>query len=127
MPFLKAGTIKSSIISLLSKSVTAAGYKPGENVSYALDVAASEFYKDGIYTLKAEGRQLNNSEMIDYYNQISDKYPILSIEDGIDQDEWAAWTDMTKQLNDLQIVGDDLFVTNPNQNKHRVLSHQLPR
>ncbi len=106
--------IKSNteVIDLLCKSVREAGYKPGENIGYALDVAASEFFADGVYTLKAEGRQLSNEELIDYYKQISDKYPILSIEDGLDQDEWGAWVDMTKQLEGLQIVGDDLLVTN---------------
>ncbi len=90
-----------------------AGYKPGEQVKIALDVAASELYKDGKYHLSSEGKVLTATEMIDYYQQLIAKYPIISIEDGLSEDDWAGWQEMTKRLGDkVQIVGDDLFVTN---------------
>jgi enolase len=106
---VKANT---EMLDLLIKATEKAGYQPGEDVGYALDVAASEFYKDGRYYLKTENRQLSHTEMIDYLTVISQKYPLLSIEDGLDQDEWEAWEDLTKKLGELQIVGDDLLVTN---------------
>ncbi len=103
----------TEMLDFLGDASEAAGYKPGEDVGYALDVAASEFFKDGTYFLKTEGKQLNNLEMIDYLDDISRRYPILLLEDGLDQDEWDAWEVLTKRLQNLQIVGDDLLVTNP--------------
>jgi len=103
----------TQMLDLLNVATEAANYQPGEEVGYALDVAASEFYKDGSYFLKTEDRSLNPAEMIGYLTDISKSYPIISIEDGLDQDDWDGWTEMTKQLGNLQIVGDDLLVTNP--------------
>ncbi|HXY17803.1 MAG TPA: enolase C-terminal domain-like protein, partial [Candidatus Nitrosopolaris sp.] len=107
---VKANT---EMFDLLSKATEAAGYKPGDDIGYGLDVAASELYNGGSYVLKAEDRQLNSAEMIDYLAAISQKYPLLSIEDGLAQDEWDAWVELTKRLGQLQLVGDDLLVTNP--------------
>jgi len=102
----------TEMLDLLNKATEAAGYKPGRDVSYALDVAASEFYKDSLYNLKAENRQLSQTAMIDYLREITEKYPVTSIEDGLDQDGWDGWIEMTKQLGNIQLVGDDLLVTN---------------
>ena len=103
----------TEMLDLLSKSIEAAGYKLGDDVGFALDVAASELFASGTYNLKTENRKLSSSEMISYLDEISHKYPILSIEDGLAQDEWASWTELTKQLGKLQLVGDDLLVTDP--------------
>ncbi len=102
----------TEMLDLLSKAANTAGYEPGGRVCFALDVAASELYKDGAYILNAENRQLNNPEMIDYLISISEKYPLISLEDGLDQDGWDDWVDLTKRLSNLQLVGDDLLVTN---------------
>ena len=102
----------TEMLDLLSKSIEAAGYKLGDDVGFALDVAASELFASGTYNLKTENRKLSSSEMISYLDEISHKYPILSIEDGLAQDEWASWTELTNQLGKLQLVGDDLLVTN---------------
>lgn len=105
----------TEMLDLLNKATEAAGYQVGVDVGYALDVAASELFKDGKYDLKTEGRQLDSSEMIDYLETIARKYPMLSIEDGIDQDAWEDWVDLTKRLGEFQLVGDDLLVTNPDR------------
>jgi enolase len=96
-------------------AIEKAGYKPGEEVMIALDSAASEFYKDGKYILSAEAKpEKSAAELIDYYADLVDRYPIISIEDGLDEDDWDAWKLMTDKLSQrIQIVGDDLFVTNP--------------
>ena len=103
----------TEMFDLLSKAIDKAGYKLGDDVCYSLDVASSELFNDSKYTLKTEGRSLNNSEMIDYLVSIAEKYPLISLEDGLAQDEWDAWTELTTRLSRLQIVGDDLLVTNP--------------
>jgi enolase len=105
----------TEMFDLLSQATVAAGYQPGVDVGYGLDVAAAELFKDGSYDLKTEDRQLNSVEMIDYLETIARKYPMLSIEDGLDQDAWDAWVDLTKRLGELQLVGDDLLVTNPDR------------
>ncbi len=98
----------------IMEAVEKAGYKPGEDIKIAMDTAASEFYKDGKYVLEGEGgRALTSQELVDYYAELVDKYPIISIEDGLDQDDMAGWKYMVEKLGDkIQIVGDDLFVTN---------------
>ncbi len=103
-------------LELIIKAITNAGYKPRKDISLALDVAASELVNnDGKYVLKGEGRTLSSSELVDYYKQLCDKYPIVSIEDGLSEDDWEGWSYMTKKLgSQVQIVGDDLFVTNKN-------------
>lgn len=100
-------------LEVLMEAITTAGYRPGEDIALALDVAASEFYKDGAYTLAADGRTLKTSEMIGYLEGLVSKYPLVSIEDGLAEDDWAGWAEITKRLgNRVQLVGDDFFVTN---------------
>jgi enolase len=95
------------------EAIKAAGYKPGEEVVLALDVAATEIFKDGKYHLEGEGRSLTPEELVNYYCQIVDKYPIISIEDGMAEEDWDGWARLTEALGDkVQLVGDDLFVTN---------------
>jgi len=95
------------------EAIQRAGYKPGEEIRLALDVAASELYKDGKYHLAGEGVVRTAGEMIDYYDKLVAKYPIISIEDGLAEDDWDGWKIMTDRLGKkIQIVGDDLFVTN---------------
>lgn len=102
----------TEMLDLLNEAVQAAGYTPGEDVKYALDVASSEFYKDGKYALATENRTLESAEMVDYLADMVRNYPIVSIEDGLDQDAWDAWRDLTAKLPETQLVGDDLLVTN---------------
>jgi enolase len=100
-------------LDLIMKSVEAAGYRVGEDVVLALDVAASEFYQDGVYDLQGEGRKLGSDEMIALYADLTAKYPIVSIEDGLDEDDWDGWAALTTAIGDrVRLVGDDLFVTN---------------
>ena len=101
-------------LDFVMKSIEKAGFKPGEDVVLALDAASTEFYKNGIYNLEGEGKQLDTDEMIAYWHGLIKKYPIVSIEDPLDEDDWDGYEKMTSQLGDtLQIVGDDLYVTNP--------------
>jgi enolase len=101
-------------IQLILKAIEEAGYQPGADIGLAIDAAASEFYEDGKYILKSENRVLSASEMIDYYASLIEKYPLLSIEDGLAEQDWENWKVMTEQLGSMtQIVGDDIFVTNP--------------
>jgi len=94
-------------------AIEEAGFIPGRDVYIALDPASSEFYKDGKYVLEGEGRTLTPSEMASYYAELVDKYPIISIEDGMSQDDWDGWKELTDKVGDrVQLVGDDLFVTN---------------
>ena len=100
-------------IEIILKSVEKAGYKPGEEVFLALDVAASELYKDGKYNLRSENKALSSSEMTGYLESLVKKYPIISIEDGLDENDWDGWGNLTESLGqNVQIVGDDLTVTN---------------
>jgi enolase 1/2/3 len=101
-------------LGFIVSAIEAAGYKPGEQIGLALDCAASEFYKRGKYVLKSEQRNLSAEEMIEYYERLIDKYPILSIEDGLAEEDWEGWELMTDRLEgSIQLVGDDIFVTNP--------------
>lgn len=101
-------------LDFIMKSIENAGYKPGEDIMLALDSASSEFYKDGNYVLAGEGKTLDAGGMVDYYVDLCNKYPILSIEDGLDEDDWEGWKALTDAIGDkVQLVGDDLFVTNP--------------
>lgn len=94
-------------------AIEAAGYRPGEDVALALDVAASEFWQDGHYELKTDGSQKTAAEMVDWYAQLSQRFPIISIEDGLNENDWDGWKVLTERLGQkLQLVGDDLFVTN---------------
>jgi enolase len=101
-------------LTFIMKAIDAAGYKPGEDVMLALDSASTEFYKDGIYHLEGEGKKLKAAEMVEYYEKLVAKYPIVSIEDGMSEDDMEGWALLTKRLGSkVQLVGDDLFVTNP--------------
>ena len=101
-------------IQVIMQAIEAAGYKPGEQIAIALDVAASELVNEaGKYVLKSENRELSSSELIAYYADMVAKYPIVSIEDGLSEDDWEGWKELTEVLSDkVQLVGDDLFVTN---------------
>ena len=95
-------------------AIAQAGYKPGRDVFIALDPAASTFYADGKYRLESERRELTSDEMIDYYEDWASRYPIRSIEDGLAEDDWDGWRKLTERLGKgIQLVGDDIFVTNP--------------
>ncbi len=98
---------------LIMEAIKKAGYEPGKDVKLGIDVAASEFYKDGKYNLVGEGRSLTTDELIDFYKELVNKYPIISIEDPVDENDWEGFTKITKEIGDrVQLVGDDLFVTN---------------
>ncbi|CAI3926777.1 Enolase (Eno) (PDB:1E9I) [Commensalibacter communis] len=98
----------------IMKAIEKAGYKPGEEISLALDLASSEFYKDGRYNMTGEGKIFSSSEMVDYIVGLCNNFPIISAEDGCAEDDWEGWAEMTQKLgNKIQLVGDDLFVTNP--------------
>jgi len=102
-------------IETVLKAIEKAGYKPGEDIFIALDPAASEFFnkEKGVYTLNSTGQEMNSADMINYWKVWAEKYPILSIEDALDQDDWDGWQKLTKELgHKIQLVGDDLFVTN---------------
>ncbi|MEM5468536.1 phosphopyruvate hydratase [Celeribacter marinus] len=105
-------------LDFIVKSIEKAGYKPGEDIYLALDCASSEYYVDGKYELKGEGKSLTSAENADYLAALCDDYPIISIEDGMDEDDWDGWKLLTDKIGDkIQLVGDDLFVTNPKRLK----------
>ncbi|MGD1991683.1 MAG: phosphopyruvate hydratase [Anaerolineae bacterium] len=109
-PSLKAN---EEAIEVILEATEKAGYVPGEQIFIALDPAASEFFEDGKYVLKKEGRELTGAEMVEFYASWVEKYPIISIEDGLDEDDWSSWVLMMDRVGDqVQIVGDDLLVTN---------------
>lgn len=100
-------------IEIILKAIQKAGYKPSEEIAIALDVASSEFVENGIYHLKGENKKLDSAELVEYYEKLVAKYPIVSIEDGLSEDDWEGWKLLTQRLGDkIQLVGDDLFVTN---------------
>ena len=101
-----------SAINLILSAIEAAGYRPGEDIAIALDVASTELYANGVYTLAGENRSLTSNELVDFYAELCRKYPIVSIEDGMAEDDWEGWAALTQRVGDrVQIVGDDLFVT----------------
>ncbi len=101
-------------VKLILEAAESAGYEPGKDIGIALDAAASEFYVDGKYALKSENKTLSTKDMISYYAQLIERYPIVSIEDGLAEEDWDGWELMTEELGQtIQIVGDDIFVTNP--------------
>jgi enolase len=107
-------TTNEAPLELLVTSIEAAGYKPGVDVAICLDPAASEFYKDGRYELGAEGRSLSSEEMVDYWEDVLGRYPVLSLEDGMAEQDWDGWKLLTDRVGGrFQLVGDDIFVTNP--------------
>jgi enolase len=96
------------------ESIEKADYEPGKDVFLGLDCASSEYFKNGKYILDSENISLDSRQMTDYLSSLCDKYPIISIEDGMDENDWEGWETLTKSLgSDIQLVGDDLFVTNP--------------
>jgi enolase len=100
-------------LDLIIEAIETAGYKPGEDIVLALDPASTEFYKDGLYVLEREGASLSSAEMVSFYEGLVSSYPILSIEDGMAEDDWEGWKLLTERLGErIQLVGDDLFVTN---------------
>jgi len=100
-------------LQLLVEAIEKVGLRPGDDIALTMDVAASEFFRDGKYELAGEGRSLTPSEMSSYLTDLSEKYPIVSIEDGLDEDDWDGWATLTESVGDrVQLVGDDLFVTN---------------
>ena len=100
-------------LSLLLIAIEQAGYRPGKEIALALDVASSEFYRDGRYHLASEGRSFESAGFVDYLADLVDRYPIVSVEDGMDENDWAGWKLLTERIGDrVQLVGDDLFVTN---------------
>jgi enolase len=100
---------------LMMRAFERAKLRPGHDVAIAIDVAASEFYRDGKYHLAGEQRTLDGEEMAEYLEDFISRYPLISIEDAFDQDDWSSWTSFTKRFPKVQIVGDDLFVTNPDR------------
>ncbi len=101
-------------VELILSAIEKAGYRPGEQIALALDPAASEFYQGGEYRLAGEGRNLDSAAMVEFWRDWTNRYPIVSIEDGLAEGDWSAWSEFTKVAGDrLQIVGDDIFVTNP--------------
>jgi enolase len=103
-------------IEVILRAIEAAGYRPGHDAYIALDPAASELYEDGKYRLAKEGRSLSSEEMVDFYLDWIKRYPIVSIEDGLAEDDWEGWALLTRKAGDkMQLVGDDLFVTNVNR------------
>ncbi len=115
-----APALKTNVeaVQIILEAIEKAGYVPGEQISIALDPAASEVYEEssGLYKLQREGVELSGEEMVDFWKSWVEKYPIVSIEDGLAQDDWASWKKMTHKLGEkIQIVGDDLLVTNPNR------------
>ena len=100
-------------LAFITKAVEIAGYRPGDDITYALDPASTEFFKDGIYNMEGEGKKRDSAEMVAYYQDLCARYPIVSIEDGLAEDDWDGWKHMTDVLGaKVQLVGDDLFVTN---------------
>ena len=109
-PDLKSNT---HAIEVIMTAIEKAGYRPGKDISLALDVAASEFYQDGKYVLASEGKSLDSAGMVSLLSEMAERFPIVSIEDGLDENDWEGFKALTKSVGDkVQIVGDDLFVTN---------------
>jgi len=112
--FAPALSSTTEALDFIMTAIKKAGYKPGEDIYLAMDCASSEYYKDGVYDMKGEGKKLTSAENVDYLEALVDAYPIISIEDGMDEDDWEGWKLLTERLGKrVQLVGDDLFVTNP--------------
>ena len=108
-------TSNNEAIEIILSAIEQCGYIPGQDIYLALDVASSEFYSDGMYSLQSENKKLNNDEIINYFSDWVSKYPIISIEDPLDENDWDGWKKITSELGKkIQLVGDDLFVTNTN-------------
>ncbi|MEF9953255.1 MAG: phosphopyruvate hydratase, partial [Clostridium sp.] len=111
-------------ILIILDAIKAAGYAPGEQVKIAIDAAATELFKDGKYHLEGEGRVLSPAEMVDFWADLADRYPIISLEDGLDEEDWDGWKLLTDKLGSkIQLVGDDLFVTNTKRLSRGIDTH----
>ena len=111
-------------LSFIVASIEKAGYRPGEDIVLCLDPASTEFFENGRYELKGEGKSLTSAEMVAYYADLATRYPIVSIEDGLAEDDWDGWKLMTERMGDkVQLVGDDLFVTNPERLKRGIAAN----
>jgi enolase len=111
-------------LSFVMRAIEAAGYRPGEQIALALDAASTEFFKNGTYDMAGEGKKLDAGGMVRFYEELVRKYPIISIEDGMAEDDWAGWKALTDALGKrVQLVGDDLFVTNPKRLKEGIAKH----
>ncbi len=111
-------------LDFILRAVESAGYRPGEDVALALDCAATEFYRDGAYELAGEGNTLGPDEMVDYLADLAGRYPIVSIEDGMAEDDWEGWAALTEAIGEkVQLVGDDIFVTNPERLSEGIMRH----
>ena len=100
-------------LTFIVNSIKDAGFKPGEDVVLAIDAASSEFYENGKYEMKGEGKSYTNAQMVEFYKDLCNRFPIFSIEDGMAEDDWEGWKTLTDRLGErVQLVGDDLFVTN---------------
>ncbi len=108
-------------LELIIEAIKKAGYHPGDQIALALDAAASEFYSDGVYNL--EGKALDAGELAAYYKNLAEKFPLISIEDGLDEDDWDGWSTLTKELgSEVMLIGDDLFVTSPERLRRGIAS-----
>jgi len=111
-------------LDFILRAIESAGYRPGEDVALALDCAATEFYRDGHYDLAGEGNILGPDEMVDYLADLAGRYPIVSIEDGMAEDDWEGWAALTEAIGEkVQLVGDDIFVTNPERLSEGIMRH----
>lgn len=111
-------------VQLLIDAIEAAGFTPGDDIAIALDPATSEIYRNGVYVLEGEGRSLNAEQLADYWADLCERYPIVSIEDGMDEEDWDGWLALTQRLGDkVQLVGDDLFVTNSSRLARGIQAH----
>ncbi len=111
-------------IAILVEAIEAAGFTPGKDISIALDPAMSELFRDGKYHLSGEGKVMTSDELADWWAMLAGKYPIVSIEDGMAEDDWAGWSTLTQKLgNNIQLVGDDLFVTNVSRLQRGITEH----
>jgi len=111
-------------LELIVAAIESAGYKPGVDIFLGMDPAATEFYENGNYVLAREGRTLTSAEMVNLYEQWINEYPIITIEDGLAEDDWAGWTHLRQRLGDrIQLIGDDLFVTNTARLKRGIQEH----
>lgn len=114
-------TSNEQALEIISEAIAAAGYEAGKDIAIALDPAATEFCENGIYHLQGEGKKFDAAGMVEYYGRLAEKYPIISIEDGLAEDDWEGWKRLTEALGGrLQLVGDDLFVTNPERLKRGI-------
>jgi enolase 1/2/3 len=117
-------TSAKEALDFVLRAIEMAGYRPGEDVALALDCAATEFYTDGAYQLAGEGNTLTSDEMVDYLADLTRRYPIVSVEDGMAEDDWEGWAALTEALGDgVQLVGDDIFVTNPERLSEGIMRH----